>query len=537
MASTSHNLQQPPNIDSGDDLSDENDNVSDVSGAEAEVESSDDNDADEDDIVYDPTWSTHTQGLRTIPFLRENKLLVDKPGDNMPIDYFLLIFDDEPALEKIVAETNKYAFEVFCGPSLSPKSRINLWKPLTIPEFKTFLGIMFHMGTIRVNRINDYWKTSYLFDMPLFRNQMTRDRFLLILRCLHFSDNNAVTDDRLFKIRLITEWFNNEMLRVYYPGKDLSLDEGMILWRGRLLFRQYIKGKRHKYGIKLYSLCEPDGLILAFAVYSGQGSPMSGKGHAAKVVRQLMCGKWDVGHSLYMDNFYNSFPLASELLRRDTYCTGTMRIDRKHLPLDVKTAKLQKGELIGRYSEGVMIGKWRDKRQVLYISTEFENDMGESINKRNQIRQKPVPIIHYNAKMKGVDRSDQLMSYYPCDHKSLRWYKKVFVHVMQMMLVNSFKLYNFANPDNRLSLYDFRLSVIASLLPPPLDPAAKRPRRCNTEHVLSRMDAKNKKTSSGRKRCRVCYREGRNKKTFYICAQCPGKPALCPVGCYEKYHA
>lgn len=118
MASTSQNLQ-PPNIDSGDDLSDENDIISDVSGAEAEVESSDDGDVDEDDIVYDPTWSARTQGLRTIPFLRENKLLVDKPGNNNPIDYFLLIFDDEPVLEKIVTETNKYAFEVFCGPSLS----------------------------------------------------------------------------------------------------------------------------------------------------------------------------------------------------------------------------------------------------------------------------------------------------------------------------------------------------------------------------------------------------------------------------------
>ena len=37
----------------------------------------------------------------------------------------------------------------------------------------------------------------------------------------------------------------------YYPGRDLSLNEAMVLWRGRLLFKQFIKNKRHKYGIKL----------------------------------------------------------------------------------------------------------------------------------------------------------------------------------------------------------------------------------------------------------------------------------------------
>lgn len=69
------------------------------------------------------------------------------------------------------------------------------------------------------------------------------------------------------------------MSSVYYPGKELSLDESMMLWRGRLLFRQYIKGKRHKYGIKFYSLCEPDGLCLNFVLYSGKHGVLGGTGH------------------------------------------------------------------------------------------------------------------------------------------------------------------------------------------------------------------------------------------------------------------
>jgi len=46
----------------------------------------------------------------------------------------------------------------------------------------------------------------------------------------------------------------------------------MILWRGRLVFRQYIKNKRHKYGVKLYMLTEPTGLARKVLIYSGQGT-------------------------------------------------------------------------------------------------------------------------------------------------------------------------------------------------------------------------------------------------------------------------
>lgn len=52
------------------------------------------------------------------------------------------------------------------------------------------------------------------------------------------------------------------MKEVYEPSKNLSLDESMVLWRGRLVFRQYIKNKQHKYGVKSYLLTEPWGFYI-----------------------------------------------------------------------------------------------------------------------------------------------------------------------------------------------------------------------------------------------------------------------------------
>lgn len=74
-----------------------------------------------------------------------------------------------------------------------------------------------------------------------------------------------------------------------------------------------------------------------------------------------------------------------------------------------------------------MVGKFKDKRDILYISTEVENNMVTHIIRHGEEEIKPEAIVKYNHFIKGVDRSDQLMSYYPCEQKSLRWYKKMFV--------------------------------------------------------------------------------------------------------------
>ena len=75
-----------------------------------------------------------------------------------------------------------------------------------------------------------------------------------------------------------------------------------------------------------------------------------------------------------------------------TYCTGTLRVDRKQNPIEVEKAILKKGETIARYSNGVMIGKWKDNREVFYISTEFRNNLMKYYNRRNQEKDKPEAI-------------------------------------------------------------------------------------------------------------------------------------------------
>ena len=83
----------------------------------------------------------------------------------------------------------------------------------------------------------------------------------------------------------------NNFKSVYSPGEKLVVDESLVPFRGRILFRQYIPGKSHKYGIKLYKICTVIGYAWDLQVYTGNLSnepehniygPQTGKASSQK---------------------------------------------------------------------------------------------------------------------------------------------------------------------------------------------------------------------------------------------------------------
>lgn len=489
-------------------------------------------------------WTT-TGEMKKIDFIKSNQFYGEVAGVN-PVDYFNFFFSED-FLSMICTETNAQAQRLLNNRPTreSPGrrrdfSRITAWKPIIVPELKIFLGLLFHMGTIQLSRLQDYWKKDRLFSMPIFGQQMSRNRFLLIMRCLHFTSEEE-SEDPLFKVRSIIDYFNNKMTECYYPAQQLSLDESMVLWRGRLSFRQFIKNKRHKYGIKLYMLTEPDGLILKFRVYAGgKDIEVTGKGHAEKVVMELLQGKLNNGHELYMDNFYNSFGLAKKLLENNTYCTGTLRKDLKENPPELMKKKLKKGENWSMFREGVHVGMWKDKRAVSYITTQYEDRMIPVANKRGQITQKPEAIFKYNNYMSGVDRQDQLLAYYPCERKTLRWYMKIAIHTFQLLFINSMKIYNKYSGQPKLSLYDYRLNIINALLPETQSENRlsniQRSRVTVNSHMIKKATEITSNGRLKRKPCRQCTKNKKRSDTPWYCDTCPDKPGLC-VLCFENYHS
>ena len=71
---------------------------------------------------------------------------------------------------------------------------------------------------------------------------------------------------------------------VYIPGSVVTIDQTMVPWRGRLLFKQYIPGKAHKYGVKIYKIAATNGYTWNVMVYTGQQDGTAGLDHADTVV-------------------------------------------------------------------------------------------------------------------------------------------------------------------------------------------------------------------------------------------------------------
>ena len=120
------------------------------------------------------------------------------------------------------------------------------------------------MGILHKPRMALYWSTDKLLATPIFSQVMRRDRFLLLLRFLHCADNsnynqNDPCRDILFKVRQVMNMLRRRCSEVFYPGKYLSMDESLVLFIGRLSFKQYIKSKRSRIGIKLFQLCTASG--------------------------------------------------------------------------------------------------------------------------------------------------------------------------------------------------------------------------------------------------------------------------------------
>ena len=55
---------------------------------------------------------------------------------------------------------------------------------------------------------------------------------------------------------------------------------------------------------------------------------------------------------------------------------------------------------------------------------------------------KPKMVDEYNQFMGGVDRSDQQVLYYGFAHRSVKWWKRVFYHLVDLCLVNALILHN-----------------------------------------------------------------------------------------------
>lgn len=212
-------------------------------------------------------------------------------------------------------------------------------------ELQKCFGLCLLRAELSIPVLRQCFRTDPLNYHPIFSFTMSGRRFEQILRVLHCSKGVPVEmNDRLVKISTLFIMLIRKFQFSYSPSVNLSLDESMMLWRCRLIFRQYIKNKRHKYGNTFYELCTTDGYVLSAEIYKRKNVENTSSSKVNDLVLRLMRPYLNKGHHLFMDNFYNSITLSKILLENKTHTTGTLRSNRKFNPTHItsKTVKLKK---------------------------------------------------------------------------------------------------------------------------------------------------------------------------------------------------
>ncbi|XP_049880152.1 piggyBac transposable element-derived protein 4-like [Pectinophora gossypiella] len=208
-----------------------------------------------EDTSEELQWSEDFSSFRAV---QEdfNESVGPKIVGTRPFALFQQIWD-QPLMESIATETNRFAWQHIAPhfeveDELAEKSRLRQWADTSVGELYKLFSVLLLMGMCVRGRLDEYWSTGIL-GMPGFRKIMQKDRFLLLMRFLHFADNNTIhhgDDKKLAKIRPLLEHLNKKFADIYSPRREMSIDESLLLWKGRISWMQCIRSKAARFGIK-----------------------------------------------------------------------------------------------------------------------------------------------------------------------------------------------------------------------------------------------------------------------------------------------
>lgn len=492
--------------------------------------------------ILDIRWTTEPARPKIHKFSPHNS------GVKVPIsysasilDYFQLFFS-ENFVKFIVNTTNDYEKRVDNNNVLKPS------RGTSVAEIYRFLSIKMLMSRNKKLSHFEYWSNDKLLRNRIFGEIMSRDRFLYLLKILHFNTNDVQANgDRLYKIREICDMLRGSFQNALYPFQHLCVDESLLLYKGRLSFKQYIPSKRNRFGIKSFVLCDKkSGFIQDFIIYDGSLSNIPNAnaniGKSGNIVVQLLRPYLDKGHTLYVDNWYTSPTLFTFLHKNGTNACGTVRKRRIGMPR--MDNKLKKGEASFWSSEYLLAMKWYDRREVYMLSTFHTEEFVETkIHYRTkEMIMKPKCVVDYNRSMGAVDKTDMIISTVNSQRKNLKWYKKYFFHLLDVCIWNAYCLYKLKTR-KQISMAKFHLELIRQILRRYHSSKATKnfnksghinPIRLTARHFPSIYVNDKTKRKNPLRKCVVCTKNDKISQTRYQCKNCD--VGLCVYPCFEKYH-
>lgn len=490
-----------------------------------------------------PDWTkTETPTYKTQPTSVENscvETIILHYGGKTPYEIFQLFLDDT-LLALIINYSKIYA---------DSNNRHNF--QMSVTDLRKFIGILYLSGYHTLSQQDLYWSMDEDKGAEFVKNAMRRNRFREIKRNIHVSDNSSLDkSDKFAKLQPLFAHVNNKFMQFGLFSHNLSIDEQMVPYFGRHSAKMFIRLKPVRFGFKIWCLCSSEGYLFQFRHYGGVSVEKTEHQIYTTLGERVVTNLLKVveeprHHRVFFDSFFTSYDLLVTLKARGFFATGTVR--------DTRTAKasLKDKKQMKKTSRGTYDCAFDPKNEITFIRWNDNNIVTIGTNhgflqplhkvkrfSRSEMKKiaidQPNILMDYNKNMGGVDMHDNGVANYRIKIRGKKWWWPLFTNCLDSCLVNAWKIYNIANPKNKITQLEFKSSVVRCLMKceATLQTHALGHGRRMSQPDDIRFDGHGhlvKKNNCGqRRRCSECH-----STTTYMCGKCN---IFLHSKCFLKHH-
>ncbi|KRZ51629.1 PiggyBac transposable element-derived protein 3 [Trichinella nativa] len=207
-------------------------------------------------------------------------------------------------------------------------------------EIRQFIGVILLSGYNCQPEAKYYWSTQPDMGAQGAISCMSRNRFMEIKKYLHLADNQKlVKGDKMSKVTPLYKLLNSSLVKHGMFHEKLSVDESIVPYFGRHAAKMFLKGKPIRFGYKVWMLCGNDGYPYHMIIYQGKEIHASKVPLSTRVISNMVDiiqeNSNTTRHTLYFDNFFNSYDLLVMLSELKMRAIGTIRsngVDAVMLP-------------------------------------------------------------------------------------------------------------------------------------------------------------------------------------------------------------
>ncbi|KAL0893983.1 hypothetical protein ABMA27_014057 [Loxostege sticticalis] len=365
------------------------------------------------------------------------------------LESWQLLVTDE-MVEIIILHTNKKISE-FRETHSSTGAHTNY---IQKTEMNAFLGLTILAGVFKSGHedLEGLWDSDGT-GRDIFRATMSLKRYLFISSALRFDDvetrNERKANDRAALISEIFNMFINNCQKSYSCSEYITIDEMLCPFRGRCLFRVYMKSKPAKYGIKILCLCDSKTHYLYNAfIYTGKSeSRRTDLSIPTRTVLDLVEPLKNSNRNITADNWFSSIELVDKLKEVGLTYVGTLRKNKREIPPEFLPHKTRPvgSSLFGFTNDKTLCSFVPKKSQSVIMISSMHHE--ESVDTESG---KPEIIQFYNGTKGGVDSLDQKCANYSVARRTQRWPCVIFWAILNISSANGFVLWKASNPEKRM---------------------------------------------------------------------------------------